>query len=98
MKSALSIATFQQTLYSATAVLADVGHITRREARTVARVIEGEATYFDVFGQLQIHWAFPADTMGDALDAARATVHKAMDATGAFCPRVIRLDVRETER
>lgn len=85
-----------QRRYAVNAVVADVGWITDQEKDDVATIIEDGVVHFTSdLQQLHLYWALLADTMSSALEEAKTTLRRAVEATGVACPRTRSFHVDE---
>lgn len=89
------------TNYAINVIVADVGLITDRDKSDVAAIIgQGvSVVHFTTdLHELHLYWPVSADTLDNAIDAARTMLREAINATGAAYPRTRKFEVCEIGR
>lgn len=84
-------------IYSIETVVEGVGLLDAEEEHNIRQTLgAGAVVYLNpITHQLHIAWTLEADTMDEALDAARAMHHGAKEATGVYVPRTSKFLVLE---
>lgn len=82
--------------YAINVVVDDIGWMTDEEKNNVTDLIGvGVAHFTPDIHQLHLYWPLSADTLGDAIDQARATLRSAIEAIGVTCPHARMIQIAE---
>lgn len=86
--------------YSAESIITDVGYLKTTEKLAVRNILGlgSDVTFDRVSRQVHLFWIVEADTLDDAIEAARRVLRIAKHATGVHVPHTSHFSVREIDR